>query len=68
MTTFSAARPAKDGLGETTPNQREIRLSVMDARAPAVRRRIAEQSRRLDRAREREELAWIEHISEFDED
>jgi len=45
---------------------RELRLVVPDARSRAVRRRIARQVARLDPAREREALAWIEAVSEFD--
>ena len=47
---------------------RELRLVVPDARSPAVRRRIAEQVARLDQADEAEALAWIEAVSEFDND
>lgn len=46
---------------------REIRLLVPDARSPAVRRRVAEQVRRLDPRSEEEAMAWIEDVSEFDE-
>ncbi len=45
---------------------RELRLVVPDARSAAVRRRIAEQVGRLDQADEAEALAWIEAVSEFD--
>jgi len=47
---------------------RELRLVVADARSGEVRRRIAAQVARLDRADEQEALAWIEAVSEFDAD
>lgn len=47
---------------------REIRLSVPDARAAAVRARIAAQVARLDPASEADALAWIEAVSIFDND
>jgi hypothetical protein len=47
---------------------RELRLVVPDARSEAVRRRIAEQVARLDREDEEEAIAWIEGVSEFDND
>jgi hypothetical protein len=47
---------------------RELRLVVPDARSEAVRRRIAEQVARLDREDEEEAIAWIEAVSEFDND
>jgi hypothetical protein len=47
---------------------RELRLVVPDARSSAVRRRIAEQVARLDPEDEEEALAWIEAVSEFDND
>jgi hypothetical protein len=46
---------------------RELRLVVPDARSKAVRRRIARQVARLDRAQEAEALGWIEAVSEFDD-
>ena len=46
---------------------REIRLTVPDARSSAVRRRVAEQVRRLDPRNEDEALTWIEEVSELDE-
>jgi hypothetical protein len=47
---------------------REVRLVVPDARSAAIRRRIAEQVARLDPADEAEAMAWIEAVSEFDND
>ena len=47
---------------------REVRLVVTDARSAEVRRRVAEQVARLDRADEEEALSWIEAVSEFDND
>lgn len=47
---------------------REVRLVVPDARNAAVRRRIASQVAKLDPAAEADALAWIESVSEFDED
>ncbi|MEQ9334689.1 antitoxin MazE-like protein [Thalassobaculum sp.] len=46
---------------------REVRIAVPDARSAAVRRRVAKQVRSLDRRSEEEALAWIEAVSEFDE-
>jgi hypothetical protein len=45
---------------------RELRLLVPDARSKAVRRRVAMEVARLDRARELEVSGWIEAVSEFD--
>ncbi len=45
---------------------RELRLVVPDARLATVRRRIARQVARLKPASERDALAWIESVSEFD--
>lgn len=45
---------------------RDVRLLLPDARAPAVRARIAAQVARLDPADEAEALRWIEAVSEFD--
>jgi hypothetical protein len=45
---------------------RELRLIVPDARSRAVRRRIARQVARLRPESERDALAWIEAVSEFD--
>ena len=47
---------------------RELRLVVPDARSAAVRRRIAEQVARLDLQDEEQAMAWIEAVSEFDND
>jgi hypothetical protein len=47
---------------------RELRLVVPDARAAAVRRRVAASVARLSRDSELEALAWIERVSEFDAD
>jgi hypothetical protein len=47
---------------------REVRLVVPDARSEAVRKRVAAQVARLNRDSEREALAWIEALSEFDND
>jgi hypothetical protein len=47
---------------------RELRLVVPDARSEAVRREIAAQSARLDPQDEEEAMAWIEAVSEFDND
>jgi hypothetical protein len=45
---------------------REVRLLVPDARSAAVRQRIALQVAQLDPQNERDALAWIEAVSEFD--
>lgn len=45
---------------------RELRLVVPDARSRAVRRRVAKQVARLDRARELDAMRWIEAVAEFD--
>ena len=47
---------------------RELRLVVLDSRSPAVRREIAEQVARLNPKNEEEAMAWIEAVSEFDND
>jgi hypothetical protein len=47
---------------------RELRLVVPDARSRAVRREIARQVARLGESSERDALAWIESVSEFDAD
>jgi hypothetical protein len=47
---------------------RELRLVVPDARSAAVRREVAEQVARLNRAHEEDAMAWIEAVSEFDND
>ena len=46
---------------------RELRL-IVDARSDAARLRVAQQVARLDPEDEDEALAWIEAVSEFDED
>jgi hypothetical protein len=45
---------------------REVRLMVPDVRSANVRRRIAAQVARLNQRDEREALAWIESVSDFD--
>lgn len=45
---------------------RELRLVVPDARSRAVRRRVAKQVERLDRASELDAMRWIEAVAEFD--
>ena len=47
---------------------RDVRLSVPDARTALVRKRVAKQVAALDRAVEDDSLAWIETVSEFDDD
>ena len=47
---------------------REIRMILPDARSDAVRARIAAQVAKLNPAAEQEALAWIEAVSEFDND
>ncbi|RJF78971.1 hypothetical protein D4Q52_01650 [Rhodopseudomonas palustris] len=47
---------------------REVRLIVADARSRTVRRRVARHVARLDPDAERQALAWIESVSEFDSD
>ena len=56
-----AMRLRRRGLAE-----REIRLTVPDARSDAVRARIADAVARLDPAGEADALAWIEAVSDFD--
>ncbi len=46
---------------------RRVTLMLPDTRSEAVRRRIAEQSARLDPKHEREVMDWIEQVSIFDE-
>lgn len=46
--------------------EREIRLTVPDARRCEVRSRVADAVARLDPAGEAEALAWIETVSDFD--
>ncbi len=45
---------------------RELRLVVPDPHSRAVRRRVARQVTRLDRAAEGEAMRWIEAVLEFD--
>ena len=45
---------------------RELRLVVPDTRLRSVRRRVAAQVGRIDRANEEDALNWIEAVSEFD--
>jgi hypothetical protein len=47
---------------------RELRLVVPDARAKAVRERIAAQVANLSPDSERDALRWTEAVSEFDAD
>lgn len=47
---------------------RDVRLSVPDARTVLVRKRVAKQVAALDQAVESDALAWIEAVSEFDDD
>ena len=47
---------------------RELRLVVPDARSEAARNRIAAQVVNLNSDGERDELLWIEAVSEFDAD
>jgi hypothetical protein len=51
-----------------TRGLRELRLVVPDARSAEVRSRIAEQVARLDAEDEEEAMAWMEAVSEFDND
>ncbi len=45
---------------------RELRLLVPDARSKAVRRRVAKQVEKLDRASELDAMRWIEAVAESD--
>ena len=45
---------------------RELRLIVPDPHSRTVRRRVAGQLARLDRAAEGEAMRWIEAVLEFD--
>jgi hypothetical protein len=47
---------------------RDVRLSVPDARTTLVRKRVAGQVAALDRASEDDAMAWIEAVSDFDDD
>ena len=46
---------------------REVRLSAPDARSETVRRRVAEQVAALRQETEADAMAWIEAVSEFDD-
>ena len=46
--------------------EREIRLTVPDARSDEVRTRVADAVARLDPTNEAEALAWVEAVSDFD--
>ena len=48
--------------------EREIRITVPDARTELVRSRVAQSVSRLDPALEADALAWIEAVADFDED
>jgi hypothetical protein len=52
----------------TARGLRELRLVVPDARSSAVRQRIATQVANLSGDSEKDALAWIEAVSEFDAD
>ena len=45
---------------------RELRLIVPDARAKAVRRRVAKEVAGLSQSHELAAMRWIEAVSEFD--
>jgi len=45
---------------------KELRLVVPDARSRAVRRRVAKQVEKLDRASELDAMRWIQAVAEFD--
>jgi hypothetical protein len=47
---------------------RELRLVVPDARSQTVQSRVATAVAALSRDGERDALAWIERVSEFDAD
>lgn len=48
--------------------EREIRVTVPDARSEVVRARVARSVAGLDQAVEAEALSWIEAVAEFDGD
>jgi hypothetical protein len=48
--------------------EREIRITVPDARVEQVRARVAWSVARLSPASEADALAWIETVADFDED
>jgi hypothetical protein len=56
-----ALRARRQGLAE-----REIRMTVPDARRDEVRERVADAIARLDPVSEAEALAWIEAVSDFE--
>ncbi|MYD87804.1 MAG: hypothetical protein F4018_19695 [Acidobacteria bacterium] len=56
-----AMRARRRGLAE-----REIRLTLPDARSAAVRARVADAVARLDPTNEADALAWIEAVADFD--
>lgn len=47
--------------------EREIRMTVPDARSQQVRARVAQSVARLSPAGEADALAWLEAVAEFDE-
>ena len=63
-----AERMRKLRQGRRVRGLRELRLVVPDARLKLVRRQVAAQVARLNPASERDALAWIEAVSEFDAD
>lgn len=66
--TAPAERMKKMRARRRVQGMRELRLVVPDARSKSVRRRIARQVARLTPESERDALAWIEAVSEFDAD
>lgn len=63
----SAAQRMRDMRGRRRAGGlREVRLLVLDARDPEVRRRIAEEIARRDPAAEEDAMRWIEAITEGD--
>lgn len=46
--------------------EREIRLTLPDARSAAVRARVADAVTRLDPANEADALSWIEAVADVD--
>ena len=48
--------------------EREVRITVPDARSEMVRSRVAQSVSRLDPGVEADALAWIEAVADFDED
>lgn len=47
--------------------EREVRITVPDARSELVQSRVAQSVSRLDPAVEADALAWIEAVADFDE-